>query len=162
MSVTELLQHSELFSGLTAEQVERIVALGHEATYSLGDIVIHEGDPSDEVYIICSGMVEVGVSRGARDTTTNAPERSPMTSLARLGRGQVFGEIALVDRGTRSATVRCVKDGTVLYVIPRQSFWALCDGDHDIGYIVMRNIAADLAFKLRHRNLRVRLTGGEL
>jgi len=72
----------------------------------------------------------------------------------------VFGEMALVDRGARSATVRCVEDGTVLYVIPRKDFWALCDNDHHIGFIVMRNIAFDLSFKLRHRNLQVGLAGG--
>jgi CRP-like cAMP-binding protein len=117
MSVTEYLQHSELFSGLASEQVERIVALGHEAVYNAGDAIIREGDPSDEM--------------------------------------------ALVDRGARSATVCCVQDGTVLYVIARQAFWDLCDSDHHTGYVVMRNIAADLSFKLRHRNLKMRLAGGE-
>lgn len=158
MSVTEYLQHSELFSGLASEQVEQIAALGQEVVYSAGDIIIREGDPSDEIYVICSGMVEVEVSRG---TIPDVPGPPQLTSLARLGQGQIFGEMALVDRGARSATVHCVEDGTVLYVIPRQAFWALCDGNHHIGYVVMRNIAADLSFKLRHRNLQVRLAGGQ-
>ena len=158
MSVIELLQHSELFSGLTPEQVEQIAALGHEVVYNAGDVIIHEGAPSDEMYIICSGMVEVEVSRGVIPDVPGPPR---VTSIVRLGQGQVFGEMALVDRGARSATVRCVQDGTALYVIPCQAFWALCDGDHHIGYVVMRNIAADLSFKLRHRNLQVRLAGGQ-
>jgi CRP-like cAMP-binding protein len=103
-------------------------------------------------------MVEVEVSSG---TIPDVPGPPQLTSLARLGQGQIFGEMALVDRGARSATVHCVEDGTVLYVIPRQAFWALCDGNHHIGYVVMRNIAADLSFKLRHRNLQVRLAGGQ-
>jgi len=158
MSVTEYLQHSELFSGLTPEQVERIVALGHEAVYNAGDAIIREGDPSDEMYIVCSGMVEVEVSRGVIPDVPGAPRLTP---IARLGQGQMFGEMALVDRGARSATVCCVQDGTVLYVIARQAFWDLCDSDHHTGYVVMRNIAADLSFKLRHRNLQMRLAGGE-
>jgi len=159
MSVTELVQRSELFSGLTPEQVERIVALGHEEICNAGDVIIREGDPSDEVYIICKGMVEVEVSQ---DAIPDVPGPPPLSSLVRLGKGQVFGEVALVDRGARSATVRCVEDGTVLYVISRQTFWKLCEGDHHIGFVVMRNIAADLSFKLRHRNLQMRLAGGEL
>ena len=158
MSVTEYLQQSELFSGLTPKHVEQITALGQEFVYNADDVIIREGDPSDEIYIICSGMVEVDVSRGAIPDVPGPPQ---MTSLVRLGQGQVFGEMALVDRGVRSATVRCVQDGSMLYVIPCQSFWALCDSDHDIGYVVMRNIAADLSFKLRHRNLQMRLMGGE-
>ena len=58
-----------------------------------------------------------------------------------------------MDRGTRSATVRCVQDGTTLFSIPRETFYGLCETDHQIGYIVMRNIARDLSFKLRIRNL---------
>ncbi len=156
MSVTEFLRRSELFSGLKPEQVEQIATLGREVVYNAGDAVISEGDPSDEVYIVCSGMVEVDVSKGAIPDVPGPPQFS---SLVRLGQGQVFGEMALVDRGARSATVQCVEDGTVLYVIPREDFWALCAGNHHIGFVVMRNIAADLSFKLRHRNLRVRLEG---
>ncbi|MFQ6102416.1 MAG: Crp/Fnr family transcriptional regulator [Anaerolineae bacterium] len=159
MSVTGLLQRSELFAELTPEQIERIIALGQEVTYNTGDVIICEGEPSDEVYVICDGMVEVDVSKGAVPDVPGPPQ---LSSIVRLGQGQVFGEMALVDRGARSATVRCVEDSTTLYVIPREDFWALCDGDHHIGYVVMRNIAADLSFKLRHRNLQMGLAGGEV
>jgi len=157
MAVTDLLQRSELFSGLTPEQIEQIAALGREVVYNASAVVISEGDPSDEMYVIGNGMVEVLVSRG---TIPDVPGPPQLTPIVRLGQGQLFGEMALVDRGARSATVRCVEDGTVLHVIPRQAFWALCDGDHHIGYIVMRNVASDLSFKLRHRNLQARLAGG--
>lgn len=158
MSVSELLRRSELFAGLTPAQVRRIAALSREAVYHAGDVVIREGDPSDEVYIVCRGMVEVELSQAAVHDVPGPPR---LSSIVRLGQGQVFGEMALVDRGARSATVRCVEDQTVLYVIPRQEFWKLCDSDHDIGYAVMRNIASDLSFKLRHRNLQTRLRGDD-
>jgi CRP/FNR family cyclic AMP-dependent transcriptional regulator len=157
MSVSELLQHSELFLGLSPEQMEQIAALGHEATYNAGDLIISEGAPSHELYIIGSGMVEVEVVKGAVHDVPGAPQ---LSSLVRLGQGQVFGEMALIDSGARSATVRCAKDNTVLFVIPHEDFWALCQSDHHIGFIVMRNIAVDLSFKLRHRNLQERLAGG--
>ncbi len=156
MSVSKLLQQSELFLGLDPEQIEQIAALGQEATYNAGDVIISEGAPSHELYIICSGMVEVGVGKGA---VHDAPGEAQSSALVRLGQGQVFGEMALLDSGARSATVRCARDNTALYTIPHQDFWALCEGDHHIGFIVMRNIAADLSFKLRHRNLQERLTG---
>lgn len=159
MSIIELLQRSEFFAELAAAQIEQIVALGREVVYDAGEVVIREGDPSDEIYVICSGMVEVEVSRGEVPDVSGPPQ---LSSLVRLGQGQVFGEMALVDRGARSATVRCVEDGTTLYVIPREDFWVLCDNDHHIGFIVMRNIAFDLSFKLRHRNLQVGLAGGEV
>ena len=61
--------------------------------------------------------------------------------------------MSLIDMGPRSATVRCTSDGSQLYVIRRDDFVALCEEDSDIGYKVMRNLAAELSFKLRHRNL---------
>ena len=157
MSVSEFLKRSELFYGLAPDQIEQVVALGRAASYDAEDVIISEGDPSDDVYIIIDGMVEVDVAQG---TIPDVPGPPQLSSLVRLGQGQVFGEMALVDQGARSATVRCVTDGTTLYVIPRQDFWALCNSDHYIGFIVMRNIAADLSFKLRHRNLQTRLEGG--
>jgi len=156
MSVSKFLQQSELFMGLDPEQVEQIAALGREATYNAGDIIISEGAPSHEIYIICGGMVEVEVDRGAVHDVPGAPQ---LSSIVRLGQGQVFGEMALLDSGARSATVRCARDNTALYTIPHKDFWALCEGDHYIGFIVMRNIATDLSFKLRHRNLQERLAG---
>jgi len=157
MPITELLRRNELFFGLTPEQIQRIASLSQEATYNAGDIIIREGAPSDEMYLIRSGMVEVLVCGGGIPDVPGPPQLAP---LVRLGQGQIFGEMALVDRGPRSATVRCIQDGTSLYVIPSEAFWALCDSDHHIGYVVMRNVASDLSFKLRHRNLRARLAGG--
>jgi CRP-like cAMP-binding protein len=157
MSIVELLKHIELFSGLTSEQIEHIAALGHEASYNAGDVIISEGAPSDEIYVICDGLVEVEIVKGAVQDVPGAPQFS---SIVRLGKGQVFGEMALVDSGARSATVRCTQNGTILYVIPHREFWDLFENDHHIGFIVMRNIAADLSFKLRHRNLQTRLAGG--
>jgi CRP-like cAMP-binding protein len=158
MSVTELLKRSELFAGLTPDQVEHIAALGQEETHTAGKVIIREGDPSSEIYVICNGMVEVEVSTV---TIPDVPGPPQLSSIVRLGQGQMFGEMGLVDRGARSATVRCVEDGTTLCTISHQDLWALCDGDHHIGYIIMRNIASDLSFKLRHRNLQVGLSGGQ-
>jgi CRP/FNR family cyclic AMP-dependent transcriptional regulator len=159
MTVTELLERSELFHELSVKEIERIAALGQEQTYNKGDIVIQEGEPSDEIYIVCSGLVEVEVAQGM---VPDVAGRLQVNPIVRLGRGQMFGEMSLIDRGVRSATVRCAEDETGLYVITRQALWDLCNEDPHIGFILMRNIAADLSFKLRHRNLRVGLTGGEL
>ena len=158
MAITELLRLSELFAELAPEQVEKVAALGREEVYTAGDIIIHEGAPPDAIYVICNGMVEVEVSKVAIPDVPGSPR---LNSIVRLGQGQMFGEMGLVDRGARSATVRCVEDGTTLHAIAHEAFRDLCDSDHYIGYIVMRNIASDLSFKLRHRNLQMELGGGE-
>jgi CRP-like cAMP-binding protein len=157
----DVLRRSELFSGLTKEQMEKIAARGQEVDCQRGDVVVREGETGDEIYVVLRGMVEVLVSEGAIPDVPGPPSMRP---IVELGPGQSFGEMALLDRGVRSATVRSVRDDTNLCVIPGEALLALCDDDPQIGYVLMRNIASDLSFKLRHRNLRVRLkaAGGAL
>lgn len=150
--LTELLKRSDLFCELAEEDIGRLIAIGHWATYNTEETIIREGDPSDELYIIQKGMVEVVVPRGNIPDIPGPPE---ITSVVRLGAGQIFGEMGLVDRGVRSATVRAVMDGTTVFILPRDAFYTLCEQNPAIGYTIMRNIARDLSVKLRHRNLRV-------
>ena len=156
MSYRESLCRSEMLAGLTSDQMEQVAALGREAEYRAGDVIVREGEASDEVYVVCQGMVEVLLTKGPAPPTSESPK---MTSVAELGPGQSFGEMALVDRGARSATVRCLEDGTRLFAIPGQSLLALCDRDPQVGFVLMRNVASDLSFKLRHRNLLVKIAG---
>jgi CRP-like cAMP-binding protein len=77
-------------------------------------------------------------------------------AIATLRRGQSFGELALVDEGIRSASAQCTSAKADLLLIPRTELLDLCDMDRDLGYKLMRNIASDLATKLRTTDLLVR------
>ena len=141
----KLLRRVELFDGLTDAQIDNVAEAFDEQPYKTEAIVFREGDVGDRLYVIRSGFVEVVVSgkQGAENPVT----------LVNLGSGQLFGEMALVDRGKRSATVRSVDNETMINSLSRSDFGRLCEEDTALGYIVMRNLAADLSFKLRHRNL---------
>jgi len=138
----QILKGVELFRDLSEDQLDQISKISKKEAYSKGDIICKQGDPGDAMYVISSGQVEINVS----DNKGNA------YSALYLGAGQLVGEMALVDEGTRSASVIGVEDETVVYNIPNNKFTALCVADTAIGYIMMRNIAQDLSFKLRHRD----------
>ena len=138
----ELLKGVEFFDGLTEAELRRVAGICRELKYRKGDLITAQGEEGEEMYIVRDGLVEVAIGEGGA---------APRT-VVNLGTGQVVGEMALVDRGPRSATVRCVTDAT-MNVIERDAFEKLCQGDHHIGMIVYRNLAADLSFKLRHRHL---------
>jgi len=145
------LKDVALFQGLTDEQIEKVAAICREETYQKGQVILQERSVGDEMYVITQGMVEILLEPGrVTPEALAAPEPTPILSL---GKGQVFGEMGLVDQGARSATVRCVADDTRLLAIRRDDFMRLCEEDPRIGYVVMRNIAADLSFKLRIHNL---------
>jgi CRP/FNR family transcriptional regulator, cyclic AMP receptor protein len=84
-----------------------------------------------------------------------SPESTARRALVYLGEGQIFGEMALLDGGPRSATVSSAQDGTIVYKLSREAFLSLCQQDTALGYAMMRNIALDLSFKLRHYNLNI-------
>lgn len=86
----------------------------------------------------------------------HVPPGSEEVRLTELRQGQVTGEVALVDQGTRSATVRVNRDDTYLLKISRQRLMLLCDTYPELGYKLMKNLAADLAFKIRNTDLTVR------
>jgi CRP-like cAMP-binding protein len=144
MDTVQLLRGVEVFDGLSEAELKRVAGICREARYKKGDVVTTQGEVGDEMFIVREGMVEV--------TVGEAEGGAPRTEV-NLGTGQVVGEMALVDRGPRSATVRCVTEAAVVNVIGREVFERLCQSDHHIGMLVYRNLAADLSFKLRHRHL---------
>jgi len=144
MVLLDLWKTVGLFSGLSEEQLQRLIAISQEEIFNEGDIICEQGAEGDKLYFISEGQVEIRIRK-----TPQSPERSQVY----LGRGQIFGEMALLDLGKRSATVRCSRGHTVLRSITGDAFTELCSTDTAIGYIIMRNMAIDMSFKLRHRNL---------
>jgi CRP-like cAMP-binding protein len=88
--------------------------------------------------------------------STNIGHPSRPLTIVTLRRGQTFGEIALVDQGLRSASARCASKKAHVLVIDSERLLQLCDSYPDLGYRLMRNIAADLAFKIRGTDLAIR------
>jgi CRP-like cAMP-binding protein len=144
MSIVPLLKKVDILNGLSESQLEKIARLCREQACNMDDIIFKENDKSSELYLIQDGLVEI---------TLSVPEPGTEKSIVTLGKGQIFGEMALLDEGPRTASARCMADGTSLWVAKRADFISLCEKDTNIGFTVMRNIAADLSFKLRLVNL---------
>ncbi len=140
--LTQLLKRVSLFRGLSQAQLEQVAALTHMEHYHPREIIINQNTPGDKMYLIGSGQVEVVIQ----------DQRGQAQVALILGEGQVFGEMALLDQGERSATVRATHENTLLYTIQEPSFTALCKDDTTLGYMMMRNLALDLSFKIRHQN----------
>ena len=81
-----------------------------ERRYAAGDIIFHEGQRARDAYLIVRGQVELLKNRpGGR------------VRLALLSAGQIFGEMGVINRTTRSATARAVDD-VILEVVDREGF----------------------------------------
>lgn len=153
MSFITLLKQADIFYELTNTQLELVASICSEKTYSEGDIIFEENTPGKELYVIANGEVEIMVNPALLGKKDGGDK--PF-AIATLRRGQSFGEVALVDEGLRSAGARCGKPDTRLISIPRDKLMLLCDTYPQLGYRLMRNLAADLAMKIRHTDLQVR------
>ena len=152
MSVAPILSQADIFEDLTKTQLELIASICNERHYQADDVLFEENTPGDEMYIIANGEIQILVDPSLIDEN----EMGGAMTIATLRRGQSFGEVALVDEGLRSASARCSRQDTHLIVIPRDKLMLLCDTYPQLGYRLMRNLAADLAMKIRHTDLQVR------
>jgi CRP-like cAMP-binding protein len=150
-----ILRQTDIFYDLTEPQMAMVAGLCSEATYSAGETIFEENSASDELYVIARGEVDILVNPALIQSSAEGQPARPLT-IATLRRGQTFGEIALVDQGLRSASARCIAKKTHLLVIDSERLLQLCDSYPDLGYRLMRNIAADLAFKIRGTDLAIR------
>jgi CRP-like cAMP-binding protein len=141
MAVTDLLESVALFSGLSSRELKAVAGICEERRYPAGSTVIQQGDTGDEMYVIEEGQVDI--------LLVGYQSERPVVVL---GKGQILGEMSLVDHGYRSATARATEP-TKVQVIKQEEFTSLCEQDTHIGYVVMRNLAADISFKLRHQHL---------
>ena len=92
-----LLRRSSLFQFLTEEHYEKLRALLKEESYDFGDLLVKQGDPADAFYVLASGRARV----------VKTDQAGEEIALASLKPGDSFGESALIEGGTRTATVRC-------------------------------------------------------
>ncbi len=150
-TLVNFLKQSDIFYQLTPTQLELIANLCQEVVFNSGDIIFQENSGSKELYVIAQGEIDILINR----TGTGDLEKKE-TTVARLRRGQSFGEVALVDEGLRSATARAAQKETRLLVIQRDKLIMLCETYPQLGYRLMYNLAADLAMKIRNTDLRIR------
>ena len=148
MNSARILETVEILADLTPVQLDKIYDICNEIHCTKGTNIVKENTPSTEIYIILDGEVEILISIENND---DDKERK----IGTLGRGQSFGEVALVDQGLRSATVRCATESCRVLEISRNDFLELLKNNPDIGFKVMYNLAADICLKFRQATYRM-------
>jgi CRP/FNR family transcriptional regulator, cyclic AMP receptor protein len=100
----DVLRQAPLFSSLDDDAADSLRASMSETRIGRGDVLFHEGDSGDRLYVVTDGKIKLG--------RTSADGRENL--LAILGPGQMFGELSLFDPGPRSATATAVTPCTMV------------------------------------------------
>jgi CRP-like cAMP-binding protein len=135
------LEACPLFEGLPAEALDELAGGASLRPVRAGETIIREGDVDESLFVIVEGKAR---------TEKRTPAGEAWT-VRFYERGGVFGELSLLDRVHRSATVVAETDGTLL-VIERDRFIAFGDRHPKAGLAVTRRLAERLASRLRRAN----------
>ncbi len=130
------LGRSSLFSGLNLGELKIVEAFMHDRRYLAGEVVFDEGEEGQALYVIVSGAVNI-----CRQGQAERP-------IARLGAGDFFGELALLDDSPRSAQARAA-DPSEIAVLFRGDFERLLQSHAPIASHIAMALARHLGQRLR-------------
>lgn len=131
--VLRILRNSAIFEGLTDGQLEELIPHLYEVYFHAGSFVIQQGELGTELFIIKDGSVDV----------LKRNNSGKFHMLATIPQGEVFGELALIDNGYRSASIRANQPTTLLVLT--------ANALHILEPVVFAEIYKGLAVKLSHR-----------
>lgn len=103
--ISEVLRGLPYFTDLPDDLLERVSRLTELIEVPADTVIIEEGSESEEMYVVVSGELSVSKHSASKDV-----------ELARIGPGEVVGEIALLDEAPRTATVTALIDSAVIRV----------------------------------------------
>ena len=110
-TIAEWLGRTVLFRELAAPDLAALAAAVKPEEHKRGSFVVREGETGERLYVVLSGRLEV-----RRDY---APGRSEL--VAEMGEGEIFGEIALLQGGVRTRSVRC-REKSILLGLDKADF----------------------------------------
>ena len=114
------LDRLPLLDDFDAQQVERLRGWLEPVSWSAGDVIFRSGDPGSALYLVTKGRASIHIRHDGGDIR-----------LITFAAGAVFGELALLDRGPRSATVTADED-LQGFGLSEASFAVLCREQPDI------------------------------
>lgn len=133
------LRNIPLFANVSDADLESIASHMIERRYPRHSVVVEEGLPGDYMYVICEGRVKV----------TKLSEDGREKILKLLGAGDFFGEMALLDRAPRSASVETL-DASRMLALARNDFLASMRSSPNLAMAVVQELTRRLREASEH------------
>jgi CRP-like cAMP-binding protein len=140
MEDTKILREIFVFRGLSPLDLTQFNKILKARKVQKGEVIIAEGEEGDAMYIIKSGSFEVRKGKGSREKV-----------ISLLHPGDHFGEMALIDRLPRSASVVAVSEGELI-VLSKDQFLKVLEGSLSLKIRIYENFLESLCERLRTAN----------
>jgi SulP family sulfate permease len=137
------LDRVPLLRDLTSDQIERLRAQLEPVAWPSGHVIFRHGDPGLSLYLVTRGRASVHLRHDDEGIR-----------LATFAAGAVFGELALLDRGPRSATVTVDEDLTG-FGLSAASFDDLCQKQPGIAIKLLSALGRELSVRIRYANMTI-------
>jgi CRP-like cAMP-binding protein len=144
MRVKRQIQQSMLGTDLLGDELETLEKIANEKTYYKNDIIFSENEPGNIIYILTEGRVCI-------ERRQQLHRRLLPKQIFTVRKGQIFGEMAFIEKGPRSATARARSNVTVV-TLQQSDVEVLLEQNRELGYKLMRNLARILSNRLRRMN----------
>lgn len=127
------LETSKPFRNLKPIEHDELRKIAQERNFSSGQVIFREGDSGDGIYIVKEGAVEI----------SGALSQNVRRVFAKLGPGEMFGEMAVLELKPRSASATAV-DSTQVYFIPRNELLQMLERSPALSLDLLREISQRL------------------
>ncbi|MDF1565593.1 MAG: cyclic nucleotide-binding domain-containing protein [Deltaproteobacteria bacterium] len=143
MTKLDTIQQTKLFEMLSRDELAMLSTLFQTRSYNDGELIFSQGDEGDGLYLLSEGQVEVCTGRGGECKV-----------VAVLDPPEFFGEMSVIDKEFRSASVRA-RGATELYFLPVENLMAFRRSFRDGFTFVVINIARVISRRLRETTSRL-------
>jgi signal transduction histidine kinase len=127
------LESVALFQGLNPDERQGLRRIAQERRFVTGQEIFREGEPGDGVYVIREGLVEIAHFVDLKEHRV----------FSRLGPGEIFGEMAVIENLPRSATAIAVRDAQVSF-IPRDEMLGLLKRSPGLAFNLLQEVSRRL------------------
>lgn len=146
MTVVECFHKIFLLQDLSGDDLQRLVGLTPSRQVAAGEVIVREGESGDSMFIMCEGEVEI-TKRLTLVLDEEVPKERVMIRL-RAEDGVSFGEMALLENDSRTATVTALTDCRILE-LSRQNFLDFIEQHPQTGCKMLFRLAQLLSQHLR-------------
>lgn len=138
MAIEDELLSNPIFSGIERDYIQKVISENETLNLNAGDYLLHQGEESDELFILLRGKIDIVIEK----------ENKIDTKIAQLKPGSIIGEVAILLASPRTASGIAVED-SILCKINKAYINAQINRGEINAFRFIYNLAKDMAYRMK-------------